>query len=883
MVDKTQYKNLWFTLASVVSAWTCLSAWSTDVSTFCETGRYVLAGNYDGARLGKCEVVSPTEVRLLIQPEDDPPINPSPWYSFHVRASSSASANESLVVALYYETYEHRYVPKVSRDGITWSTLPESETFIGEDGSAKLIVKPDEEGFFVSAQEILNNASYDEWVSTLVANWHGAAALTIGYSIARRPVTAVTTNSDANKWILLLGRQHPPEVSGAIAMRHFVDRLAEVWRQSCSINQKECAFFRNHNLVIVPNLNSDGVSLGHWRHGLGSVDLNRDWGPFTQPETSAVIALVDHLVSSGKHLRVMLDFHSTHNNVLYTQTDEDLTDPPNFASSWIATAMGINPVAAGFTREPREVSEQATSKNYFFRRFGVPSITYELADEADRWFIRDSSRAFADALIAELDEEDGATLTNEFVPCEDFFCFLVEVNRASLVVLAEENLLNRDTTATIARALRQAIDEQELAGSARPTNYLDLEARLIQLSGPEATNIHIGRPRQCLHGVVRRMLIRERWLRVAESMLEARRRFIQRAEEEAKTVIPAFTHGVPSQPTTYGHQLLAFSAALSRDIARLREGYARVNRSSFGSTAGNTSKFPINRHRLAGLLGFQGPIENAYDANFVASVDMRMELASILKLSATTITQYVENVHSQQRDPMPWIYLAESKTSGSSMPQKRSPRPLGRLRTRATEVIGSADTISLFAHNVDSGMYDYRLVSPVLDLVDLSLNMYEQYAALVVFVVVDSERARAAIDGSFATTTGICDTLFREYGVPFRTAHGYVSALIKLARDSDRHIIDLSNQELQSVYVKLTGTKLPISADSIHQSLNASQFVMERVGFGDPQPDEMDKAVQSHWESLIEDTRWLEMQKAAQNDARWKLDKVFAELKVPFE
>ena len=79
----------------------------------------------------------------------------------------------------------------------------------------------------------------------------------------------------------------------------------------------------------------------------GSVDLNRDWGPFTQPETSAVIALVDHLVSSGKHLRVMLDFHSTHNNVLYTQTDEELTDPLNFASSWIATAMGINPVATG--------------------------------------------------------------------------------------------------------------------------------------------------------------------------------------------------------------------------------------------------------------------------------------------------------------------------------------------------------------------------------------------------------------------------------------------------------------------------------------------------------------------------------------------------------
>ena len=546
--------------------------------------------------------------------------------------------------------------------------------------------------------------------------------------------------------------------------------------------------------------------------------------------------------------------------------------------------MELIPVAAAFTREPRDVSEQATSKNYFFKRFGVPSITYELADEADRWFIRDSSRAFADALIAELNETDVATLTNEFVPCEDFFCFLGEANKASLVVLAEENLLNRDAVSEIAQALQQAIDEQELPDSTRSANYLDLEARLVQLGGPEATNIHIGRSRQDLHGVVRRMLIRGRWLRVAESMLEARGKLVQRAEEDSETLIPAFTHGVPSQPTTYGHQLLAFSAALGRDIARLREGYVRVNRSPFGSAAGNTSKFSINRHRLASLLGFLGPIENAYDANFVASADMRMELANILKLSATTITQYVENVHSQQRDPAPWIYLVESKTGGeSSMPQKRNPRLLDRLRSRAAEVIGAADTVSLLAHNVDSGMHNYRLVSPVLNLVDLSSNMYEQYAALVTFVVVDSERAHAVIDRSFATTTEICDVLFREYGVPFRTAHSYVSTLIRLARDSNRHIIDLSNQELQSIYAKLTSKKLPIPIDVIHQSLNASQFVMERVGFGVPQPDEMDRSVQFHRESLIEDMRWLEMQKAAQNDAQWKLDKVFAELEAPLE
>ncbi len=49
-----------------------------------------------------------------------------------------------------------------------------------------------------------------------------------------------------------------------------------------------CYWFEEHNFLILPLLNPDGMALGHWRHNLGSVDLNRDWGIFGQPETTAV-------------------------------------------------------------------------------------------------------------------------------------------------------------------------------------------------------------------------------------------------------------------------------------------------------------------------------------------------------------------------------------------------------------------------------------------------------------------------------------------------------------------------------------------------------------------------------------------------------------------
>ena len=46
-----------------------------------------------------------------------------------------------------------------------------------------------------------------------------------------------------------------------------------------------------------------------------------------------------------------------------------------------------------------------TSKNYFYSRFGVPSITYEVADEEDRGAVARSSALFARALVDALAED----------------------------------------------------------------------------------------------------------------------------------------------------------------------------------------------------------------------------------------------------------------------------------------------------------------------------------------------------------------------------------------------------------------------------------------------------------------------------------------------
>ncbi len=348
----------------------------------CSDGNFSLSADFDGGNMGRCEVVAAATFRLYLSPEDQP-INDSPWYAFKVVEGQGA-----LTVELHYELHDHRYVPKQSRDGVRWRVLSE-EAVAANDAGTVVVLTLDTGGapLWISAQELFVQADYEAWMAELVERY-GATLSTIGRSGGDRPIYLLeTSGGDSQDTLVLLGRAHPPEVTGAIAMRHFVNRLFEAHEP----------FLAEYKLFIVPLLNPDGVARGYWRHGLGGLDLNRDWGPFTQPETNVVLAELNRRIDQGMRPRLMLDFHSTGRNVFYTQTDEETERMGNFTGQWFAqaSALGVYP----FEHARRHNQGRPTSKNYFHTRFGIPAITFELGDNTPRDEIRTSSQKFADAMV----------------------------------------------------------------------------------------------------------------------------------------------------------------------------------------------------------------------------------------------------------------------------------------------------------------------------------------------------------------------------------------------------------------------------------------------------------------------------------------------------
>ena len=353
---------------------------------FCTSERYLADAHFEGGHLGRCVVGEDGVLQLTNYPEDPPPINVSPWYAFRL----SGQPGGEVVVRLGFEHGFARYWPKVSRDGENWERLAEERVAKSADGSSiELRLALDGAQMWVAGQELVTSPFHHRWLREMNASPDIQVRLA-GDSVEGRPIYLAET-ADRKEVVVLLGRQHPPEVTGAFAMQPFVRTLL-------AETELARAFRQRFKLLILPFMNPDGVAHGHWRHNVNGVDLNRDWGPFTQPETQIVRDWLARADEGGLQLRLMLDFHSTDKNVFYTQRDGDLRQLQGFTPRWLGAVSARLP-EYGFVREAAETSEQANSKNYFHSRYGIPAITYETGDETPREAIGGAAVVFAEEMM----------------------------------------------------------------------------------------------------------------------------------------------------------------------------------------------------------------------------------------------------------------------------------------------------------------------------------------------------------------------------------------------------------------------------------------------------------------------------------------------------
>lgn len=358
-----------------------------------EGGSVWVSNEFEGARMSDFYQVNDSLYRVTIDPVRTS-VNNSPWYAFKVWADTA----RTISLQLSYNHGTQRYVPKLSRNGNNWSRI-DSSKFKADttNGTATLTLDIGTNPLWVSGQELITINDYQQWADSLATA--GDAKLdTVGYSHQGRPIMkmdiAPPNKSQKQGVLIILGRQHPPEVTGSLAAQVFINEITS----QTKLAQK----FRNHFQVLAyPLLNPDGVQQGHWRLNGGGVDLNRDWEAFNQPETRAVR---DDLLSlkndEQRTVYYGIDFHSTDENLFYPINRNVQTFPDNFTYQWIDRLKQVfpdYPVRA----EPFDTSSPI-AKNWIYKTFGADAVTYEIDDRANRDSLQTVTKRNAQIIMKEL-------------------------------------------------------------------------------------------------------------------------------------------------------------------------------------------------------------------------------------------------------------------------------------------------------------------------------------------------------------------------------------------------------------------------------------------------------------------------------------------------
>lgn len=458
------------------------------------------------------------------------------------------------------------------------------------------------------------------------------------------------------------------------------------------------------------------------------------------------------------------------------------------------------------------------------------------------------------------------------------------INQAHLVMLTETGIVSPVDAKMIANALRDIDEQLDIAALEYTGEFEDhfflVEAELKSRIGPDlAGALHTARSRNDMDHTVFKIVLTQRvddLLMLAHNLANA---LIETATREKATMIVAYTHGQPAQPSTFGHYLAAVIEVLLRDIDRLQTARDALQKCPMGAAAITTTGFPIDRHRMAELLGFRAPLQNSYSC--IAAVDYVTGLYSTMNLMFLHLGRVVQDFQFWSAFEVSQLYVPNSFVQISSiMPQKRNPVPIEHLRLLSSLTVGRCQTMVNIMHNTpftDMNDSEGEIQQAGYAAFESGSRVLKLLGAFIPALSINSKAVQKNIDASCITVTELADTLVRAEGLSFRQAHE-IAAVTSRDVITKHQPLGTGYSAFMQAFESEVGRMTTLNETNYELAVSPENFIAVRDRFGGPAEAPLSAALSEYRASLADMIEAFAENAAHKNQSETARVNAFSEL-----